>query len=75
MATGSPIKTQRVKPKTYSAIQLYNREEAAAKLKGLVLASCNQSTGSQNKKYVPGKIHLIITLIYTCILDLLTQID
>ncbi|XP_060591292.1 tRNA endonuclease ANKZF1-like [Ruditapes philippinarum] len=41
MATNSPKKSQRVKPKTYSTCLLYNTKEAQSKLSGIILANCN----------------------------------
>ncbi|XP_045167402.2 ankyrin repeat and zinc finger domain-containing protein 1-like [Mercenaria mercenaria] len=52
MATNSPKKTQRVKPKSYSTCLLYNTTEAQSKLSGITLASCNPSLKSRVQNVV-----------------------
>lgn len=52
MASGSPKKVQRVKPKSYTICLLYNSDEAKSKLSEISLATCNPSKGQKTQSDV-----------------------
>ncbi|WAQ94772.1 ANKZ1-like protein [Mya arenaria] len=76
MATNSPKRVQRVKPKKYTTCQLYNTKEAQCKLVGLTLASCNSASRGKSviqeeadvpqETLVPDPSQLVVSEVMAC---------